>query len=133
MEVVDVVLKCHGVNISGEALGSRHPAFFFAQFGFLLTGGQGSGMSPDVARRRTRALVRVSVALVTVAAVAVSVLVFAAFGWSRMDAECRQPEVMPAGATAESVEFSWSWSPVGFTCTWPIQGSSDVSMTELWW
>lgn len=90
-------------------------------------------MSPDVVRRRTRALVRVSVALVTVAAVAVAVLVFAAFGWSRMDEQCRHPDMVPTGATATSVEFSWSWMPLGFTCTWPVQDSSDVTVTKLWW
>lgn len=90
-------------------------------------------MSPEVTRRRTRALVRVSVTLVTLVAVAVGVLGFAAFGWSRMDTECRHPDLVPAGSTAAAVEFSWSWDPLGFTCTWPVQDSRDVSVTKLWW
>ncbi len=90
-------------------------------------------MSPDVVSRRTRALVRVAVSLVSALAVGVAVLIFAAFGWHRMDVECRDPQVVPAAATDTAVNFSWSWSPLGFTCTWPAEDSEEVSITKLWW
>ena len=77
-------------------------------------------------------MVRVSVGLVIAMAIAVAVLVFAAFGWQRMDVECRDPDVVPFEATATSVDFSWSWAPLGFTCTWPA-GDDEVSLTSFWW
>lgn len=90
-------------------------------------------MSPEVVRRRTRALVRVATTLLVIVGIAVAALSFAAYGWSRMDTECRQPDIIPVGSTATAVQFSWSWRPLGFTCTWPVQDSSDVTETRLWW
>lgn len=90
-------------------------------------------MSPDVAARRTRWLVRVAVALVVATLIVTGALVYFAVGWRQMDAACGLESTVPQGASGGSVSFDWSWNPPGFACTWPVEDGADITVTKLWW
>ncbi|MFN3865470.1 MAG: hypothetical protein ACK4MD_02005 [Demequina sp.] len=86
-------------------------------------------MPPDVVASRTRWLVRVAVALVVATLIATGALLYVALGWKQMDAACTAEGAAPSAAQGSSVEFGWTWTPLGFSCTWP----GDVTVTKLWW
>ncbi len=74
-----------------------------------------------------------AVVLVTLTLIATSVLLYMAFGWRQMDQACTSEWAVPPEATGKSVDFAWSWSPLGFACTWPGPGQDGVTVTKLWW
>ncbi|MFW2512486.1 hypothetical protein ACNI3K_01775 [Demequina sp. SO4-13] len=90
-------------------------------------------MSPDLVASRTRWLVRVAVALLIATLAATGALFYGALGWRQMATACSAEEAVPARATGSSVQFSWSWTPPGFACTWPGTGGDGVTVTKLWW
>ena len=49
-------------------------------------------------------------------------------GWSRMETQCSSETALSAHSSS-GVAYSWTWSPVGFTCTYD-DGSSE---TSLWY
>lgn len=71
---------------------------------------------------------RILIGCVAAALMVVVLAGYARLGWDRMESECASEASVQAGADGSAVEFSWSWTPPGFTCTW-----DDVSVTKLWW
>ena len=47
-------------------------------------------------------------------------------GWTRMEAACSADS--PGARSWQSVEFSWSWDPTGFQCTY----DDGRRRTSLW-
>lgn len=74
-------------------------------------------------KRSTRSVTLVTAVLCVVAIV---FLVYFRAGWWRMEAACT---VEPPGMSRDtsSVEFSWSWRPLGFSCRY-ASGESDTSL-----
>jgi hypothetical protein len=67
--------------------------------------------------------------LAMVGAVALLAVVSAAYfrvGWTRMEAACSTDP--PGSSSSQSVEFSWSWDPAGFQCTY----DDGRRRTSLW-
>lgn len=50
--------------------------------------------------------------------------IYGVLGWNRMSAICTADALIPPGAG----DPSWSWSPLGFTCTW-----DGMPVTKFWW
>lgn len=84
--------------------------------------------SEVVVDRRTSVWRRVVVGVVAVVLVTILGTAYMVLGWQRMDSVCSTDAAVPAGANGASWNYSWSWMPPGFTCTW-----GDVSVTKLWW
>ena len=59
---------------------------------------------------------RLGVVATVLAVLALALVVYARVGWSRMENACAADP--PGGPAWRSVEYSWSWSPVGFQCTY---------------
>ncbi|HEU5042614.1 MAG TPA: hypothetical protein VFT75_00595 [Nocardioidaceae bacterium] len=74
-------------------------------------------------RRRVRRALPV---LVVVVACVVVVLGYVRIGWDRMVTACTSDS--PRHHPTSSVEFGWSWSPPGFTCTY----GDGTAETSLW-
>jgi len=69
---------------------------------------------------------RIVVVLVTLLVLSVAAAGYFRIGWYGMESEC---SLSDANAQVhESVAFSWSWNPVGFTCTY----DDGTSETSLW-
>lgn len=81
-----------------------------------------------VGTKKRGAARRVLIGSLAAALLLVGVAGYARAGWDRMEHECSTEAAVPEGANADSVVFSWSWLPPGFTCTW-----GDESVTKLWW
>ena len=56
----------------------------------------------------------------------VTALVYFRVGWARMESACGANP--PGGPKWSSVEFGWTWSPLGFTCTY----DNGRTVTSLW-
>ena len=76
---------------------------------------------------------RVALARLALAALVVLVLAWVVYfrlGWDRMDAHCNASP--PGSETWDQVGSSWSWAPLGFTCTY-YGGERDGDVeTSLW-
>ncbi len=68
------------------------------------------------------------VAFVTgvLAVLAIVLATYARVGWSHMIAECSADP--PGGHHWRSVQYGWSWSPIGFQCTY----NDGRQRTSLW-
>lgn len=53
-------------------------------------------------------------------------LAYGRFGWSRMETACTADP--PRSGPWDSVETRWSWSPLGFQCTY----DDGRQRTSLW-
>ena len=73
-------------------------------------------------RRRTR---RGVIAGVVLLALVVAVVGYVRIGWYRMESACTADR--PGEAPVSSVAFEWSWSPLGFACTYD-DGRTETSL-----
>lgn len=74
-------------------------------------------------RRKVRRATAFGVLLVVCLIVAFAYL---RIGWDRMVTACTADS--PGHHPTSSVEFGWSWSPLGFTCTY----GDGTAETSLW-
>lgn len=64
---------------------------------------------------------------------ALALFAYVFLGWSNMDSTCAQDSAVPPGVQDGSVQFGWSWSPLGFQCEWQGEAGEPVTVTKLWW
>lgn len=64
--------------------------------------------------------------LVLAALVAGSLFGYFSTGWNRMESACTAEP--PGAPVARTVEFRWSWAPLGFQCTY----DTGHQRTSLW-
>ncbi len=86
-------------------------------------------------QRSTRRHVVASVAVVlTVALAAIAAFAYGSVGWHRATSVCTTDAAVPAGARGDTMEQGWSWSPLGFACTWPGDGGGgSIPVVKAWW
>jgi hypothetical protein len=77
-------------------------------------------IAPHRSSRRKTALL-----LVATVALLIAGPVYYRVGWYGMESACTTSDAL--GQTHESVAFSWTWHPLGFTCTYD-DGSSQTSL-----
>ena len=68
------------------------------------------------------------VGVAVVATVLVSALIYLRVGWDRMESHCIATPRGSESPAHSSVQFSWTWMPLGFTCTY----EDDSTETSLW-
>ena len=78
--------------------------------------------APGVLRNALR---RRAVVGVLVVACAILTLAYVRIGWDQMVTACTADG--PTQHPSSSVEFGWSWSPLGFRCTYD-DGTADTSL-----
>lgn len=69
---------------------------------------------------------RTVLALVVAAMVAGFLVGYFGTGWNRMESACTTEP--PSAPAVRSVEFGWSWAPLGFQCTY----DTGRQRTSLW-
>jgi hypothetical protein len=73
---------------------------------------------------------RIGLLLVGVLCAAIAVAAYARLGWWRMEDTC---SANPLGArTVHEVSYSWSWKPLGFTCSYTGGERNGETRTSLW-
>ena len=76
--------------------------------------------------RRGRAPQRILVVSALLVLLVVTAPVYFRVGWARMESACGANP--PGAQNSFSVEFDWTWSPLGFTCTY----DDGRTVTSLW-
>lgn len=72
--------------------------------------------------------------IVLIALLIVGAIVYTVTGRHRAEDACALDTAVPVGADGSTWTTSWSWSPLGFACTWPSQdGGDDITVSKLWW
>lgn len=64
--------------------------------------------------------------LVLAALVAGSLFGYFSTGWNRMESACTAEP--PGARVARTVEFRWSWAPLGFQCTYDTGRPANLSL-----
>ena len=73
-----------------------------------------------------RTLARLALLVGATFVVVLAVALYYRVGWTQMENQC--PSGGPTARRADDgVSYTWSWQPLGFTCTYG-DGSSDTSL-----
>jgi hypothetical protein len=69
----------------------------------------------------------VVVSIIGAVVLVVALLTYIRVGWNEMVQACDIEGLQSEDGTHTSVAYSWSWQPLGFTCTYE-DGSSETSL-----
>jgi len=65
------------------------------------------------------------IAVVVVVSLVIGTALYVRVGWWRMESACSSDA--PGASRPSGVSYTWSWQPVGFTCTF-TDGSTETSL-----